>query len=447
MILMIGLFQLSLSLVSCKSMRLQQTAAELSALKGATHQSPQINWSTNSELTSASIVTKECTIDNCISDPKYELGLEKEYWRHVHREDYAGMEAWQKKAKDYTKYSSERSTRVKQIARLTKLMAFGGGMMLLKYDLHEMVPDLNAILKAKDIQSVDKELKRTLSHPGIGHLMKALGSAIVANKLAPEDTNAQTVLLVIGTFAQAVLPPNFPGFEGLTGIQAYKNTIFGPSCRDITPENQQNIFGGLCFKNGLMGPGGEAYKSCVDKESCSKVGTGTEGLLSGAMSLVMLHNQVGAEHALTMLGDGPGDDQIALCDSYWCSFNNYNNPNAPLPEATAIAPFKKIGSLLSIAEAYGKVGNLNKMERVLKSLRMEAKRLNYPYMQHIERVESSLKGGDSGLGIPDMLKTWKNPQHSKDILGAVQFPLPMSGRSGNCVSCHYGGVLSSNFKY
>jgi hypothetical protein len=361
------------------------------------------------------------------------------------------MDAWLKKTKDYVTYSSDRLSRVKQIARLTKISAFGHGMMLLKHDFQELVPDLKTLLKAKDPARIAKdfpdEFKRVVRHPATSHLVAGLSSAVKANTLAPTDTNAQTLLLVLGSFAQATMPANIFGFKGLTGEQAYRNSLYGPSCRDISSNFQKDLFASRCYQHGLMGPSPESYKTCVDKESCEKVGTGTEGILSGAMSLVMLHGHDNAKQMLTMLGDGPSDDQIAHCNSYWCSFNNYNDPKAPLPEATAIAPFKKIGALLVIAEAYGKVGQLKKLDIALKSVREEAKRVNYPFMKMIDRVEASLKGGNRALGVPDILEIWNQPQSEKNLLGAVQFPLPISGRSGNCVSCHFGGVLSNKFQY
>jgi hypothetical protein len=405
-----------------------------------------IDWSKNSELTTAPIVRKSCVKDACPTDPAYEMGLEKEFWRHIHQEDYDGMSAWYDKTVAYVEHSSERSRRARQIGRLYKLLAFSQGMMILRYDLHELALPVNTLLAARDLGSVQDEWKQAVGHPAIPHLLRGLGHGVTANRILPNDKNAQTVLLVVGSFAQAAMPAGLLGFQGMTGLQAYVNTLYGPTCKDIK-QDYRFIFGDRCYDKGLMGPGRDAYKTCVDAKSCDEVGTGPEGLIAGAMSLVMLNGKGGAQRMLDMLGDGPGDDEIAGCDSYWCSVINPKDPNAPVPEATALTPFKKIGSLLAIAEAYGKVGKLAKMDRVLEAVRAEARRLNYPHTRMIDRVEASLKGGSAELGVEDLLAAWSKPDPKKDILGSVQFPLPVSGRQGNCASCHYGGVLPDRITY
>lgn len=57
-------------------------------------------------------------------------------------------------------------------------------------------------------------------------------------------------------------------------------------------------------------------------------------------------------------------------------------------------PFKRIINLLAIAEAYGKVGNIGRMDVALKEAYDEARRLKYPFMEHIRRIDISLHGGD-----------------------------------------------------
>jgi hypothetical protein len=404
-----------------------------------------IDWHKNSELTNAPIVKKDCVENACPSDPAYELGLEKEFWRHVQREDFRGMEAWYTKTDAYTKYSSSRQARPRQMGRLHMLLQFSQGMLLLEEDLHKLVPDVNDILSSRDETLRAQKMANIAYEKSLKYLLTSLSHGVKANGLIPDDLNARTVLLVVGSFTQGAMPELF-SIKGLTGPKSYVQTMYGPTCANI-PKDQRSIFGELCYPNGLMGPRGDSYKDCRDRESCKNVGSGNEGLLAGAMSLVSMENQIGATTFLNMLGDGPGPNQLANCDSYWCAVNNPKDPNAPVPEATSLTPFKKIGSLLAIAEAYGKVGKLDKMEKTLTAVRKEADRLNYPAMDMIERVEKSLHGGDPARGIPDVLTAWKNPDRKKDILGLFQFPFPVSVRKGNCMSCHYGGVLPDRIKY
>jgi hypothetical protein len=266
--------------------------------------------------------------------------------------------------------------------------------------------------------------------------------SIKASGAIPEDANARTFMMGIGGFAQAALPR----VAGVTGIDATMRTYFGPSCQGM-PGLLRSQLDGLCRDEGLMGPGEEAYLDCHDAESCARVGTGTEGLIAGSMALSMMHDPRHVARMLTMLGDGPGDDQVALCESYWCTFNNPNDPEAPYPEATSIAPFKRIGALLIIAEAYGKQGETRKMEQALAAAYDEGRRLRYPFMERIRVVDVSLHGGDEALGVPDVVSAWANPVPARDFMGEVQFPLPVSGRGGACASCHFGGVMNEKVRY
>ena len=414
------------------------------ALAGA-NSSVTIDWSKNSELTNAAIVHHSCDEKLCETSPAYELGLEKEFWRHVHREDFRGMESWYEKSDKYVRLSSDREKRPAQMGRLNMLLGFSQGMLLLELDLQTLVPLINDFLTTSDEKLRSQRIADIAQFKGIKYLLAAIIHDVKANELLPHDLNARTLLLVVGSFSQGAMP-EILGLKGLTGPKAYIRTLYGPSCVEI-PKQSRGIFGDLCYDRGLMGPTPDSYKGCVNQESCAEIGAGTEGLLAGAMSMVSMQDHVGAKTLLRMLGDGERADQIASCDSYWCSVNHPQDPSAPVPEATSLTPFKKIGSLLAVAEAYGKVGDLKKMEHVLKAARAEASRLNYPVMEMIERVEASLHGGDPKHNVPDVLKAWKNPDPRKDILGVFQFPFPVSVRKGNCVSCHYGGVLPARVQY
>jgi hypothetical protein len=103
--------------------------------------------------------------------------------------------------------------------------------------------------------------------------------------------------------------------------------------------------------------------------------------------------------------------------------------------------------MLSIAEGYGKLGKLSKMNRVLKEARSLAEKSAWPRIALLDRVEKSLTGGDPQAGIPDLLAAWKKPHPETDIAGEIQFPMPMSTKSGACSGCHYGGVMSRSVSY
>jgi hypothetical protein len=400
------------------------------------------DWSSHSELTHAPEAEHSCTWRACPRSPEYELALEKEFWGHVQRDDHAGMSRWLLKTETYTNHRSSRGDRLAQTGRLWMLVAAGHTLRFNGYDLHRVVPLINALETGAVLRMFSALGDGFQDIPALTHLTKALRYSIKASGAIPGHANARTFLMGIGGFAQAALPR----VAGVTGMDAALRTYFGPSCRGM-PGVLRSQLGGLCRDEGLMGPGEAAYQDCQDAESCAKVGTGTEGLIAGSMALAMMHDPRHVKRMLTMLGDGPGDDQVALCESYWCTFNNPNDPEAPYPEATSIAPFKRIGALLIIAEAYGKQGETRKMEQVLEAAYAEGRRLRYPFMERIRAVDASLHGGDAAAGIPDVVSAWTNPVPARDFMGEVQFPLPVSGRGGACASCHFGGVMNETVRY
>lgn len=400
------------------------------------------DWARHSELTHAPEVEHLCSWWSCQRSADYELGLEKEFWGHVQRDDHEAMASWLQKTETYTNHRSNGGDRLAQTGRLWMLVAAGHTMLFNRYDLHRVLPLINALESGAVLGILTGLGSGFQDIPAIGHLAKALRYSIKASRAIPEHRNARTFLLGIGGFAQAALPH----VAGVTGMSATLRTYFGPSCQGM-PGVVRSQLSDLCQDEGLMGPGETAYEDCVDAESCARIGTGTEGLIAGSLALAMMHDPSHVQRMLTMLGDGAEDDQVASCESYWCAFNNPNDPEASYPEATSIAPFKKIGALLVIAEAYGKLGETKKMEQVLAAASAEGRRLAYPFMERIRAVDISLHGGDATLGIPDVLGAWASPVPARDFMGEVQFPLPVSGRAGACAACHFGGVLNETVRY
>ncbi|MFW7378429.1 MAG: hypothetical protein ACOH5I_06465 [Oligoflexus sp.] len=400
------------------------------------------DWANHSELTHAPEARHTCNLVSCPRSADYELALEKEYWRHIQHEDIAGMQEWINKTTYYTTHWSHRQEYLKQKGRLWMLVAGGHTLLFNQYDLHSLVPVINNLRQGEILAVLKGSSQAFKQTPALYHLAESVHWAIKANQQLPDSRNAQTFLLGIGAFAQAALPPVL----GVTGRQAMMNTFYGPSCQDF-PQWLQSLLGDVCAELGLIGPDSNAHRRCVDQDSCLEVGAGTEGLFAGALTQVMMHDPHMVASALDMMGDGPGSDQVALCDNYWCPFNNPNDPAANLPEATSIAPFKRIGGLMAIAEGYGKHGELAKMDRVLKEAYREAERLNWPFIDLLEDVDVSLHGGDAERDIPDILAAWANPEPTNDFMGEMQLPLPVSVGARSCAGCHFGGVMNEEVRY
>jgi hypothetical protein len=205
----------------------------------------------------------------------------------------------------------------------------------------------------------------------------------------------------------------------------------------------KKIFGSVCTENGLIGPGPTAYLNCQDEESCAQVGNGLLETFFGAASLLYrMYDHDMVKTYLKMAGDG--DNSPAICRTNWCQDVHPREPEASIPEKSSATPFKRIINLLAIAEAYGKVGNIERMDVALKETYDEARRLKYPFMDHIRRIDISLHGGDKTENVPDIRERWANRDPRLDTMGSLQLPFPLSATEKPCASCHFGGVLSKN---
>lgn len=400
------------------------------------------DWQTNSELTHAAPAPSLfCTFIHCPQSTRYERALEIEYWSQVQRNDIEGMKSWIKKTKRYLNHPLHQN-QPKRDGRLMMLIAGGTTMVFNDYDLHALLPAANKALKGRMFGALQEIVSNWRDVPAISFLADSIIWSIKSNQNISEDLNARTFMLSIGSFAQSGLPAIF----GISGSSAVTNTFYGPSC-DSLPGWLKAASGFVCYHNGLMGPGSDSYKECVDAESCKKIGSGTEGIFAGALLMIMMDDPENVRKGLEMLGDRRDGDIIANCENYWCHFNNPNDPNALIPESTSIAPFKKAAGLTLIAEAYGKLQEFEKMERALAAAYAEAERINWPSMHILKRVDISLHGGDVAQDIPDMVTQWGNPNPQKDVVGKLRFPLPLSQREEACASCHFAGVLRKDLPY
>ena len=207
---------------------------------------------------------------------------------------------------------------------------------------------------------------------------------------------------------------NAPTF--LFGTKAFVNLILG----------QEEKARSLIFDNLLAK---DWRTTCATPESCLAAadqgdGTGTEGQVAAALTLGLMRDKNGVFEdtalALELLED---------CDR-----------GTTCAHTSILAPFKVIGAKLSVAEFYGKVGDLDNMNRLYE----EAAALAYEdgvdgelwpesYRNRIQRAKHDfLKEGG-------VLEQWKI---GGDVVGEIMFPTPPSQRSGACAGCHFGARMS-----
>jgi hypothetical protein len=396
------------------------------------------DWAKNSDLTEAplAIHPKGCEWFQCEISPDYELGLEKEFWRHLQQEDKKGMAAWLTKTKQYLDHPSHKlgsHDRDDPHARLMLLVALGHSHQLALIDLEPMA-SIIAQLTSGDVISMLTGVSRGVAQIPVSlELEEAIRWGFKAYNQAKEPIvkdKALMALMSVGVFIQGMSPE----FLGITGPKATMATIFGPSCQEM-PNFLRNQMGPLCTERGLIGPD---YKTCQDTQSCKQVGNGmTETFAGAVLALSKMHDLSKVQKMLEIAGDSP--DSVALCKTFWCRNLNPSDKKDPQPERSSLTPFKRVVNLLMIAEAYGKVGQEKRMEIVLKEAFTEAKRLNYPFLNQLTTIYKALHGGEGTT--PDILKRWKNFDPKKDALGMLQVPFPMSATIKPCASCHFGGVL------
>lgn len=401
---------------------------------GISQISTAINWTQNSPLTNATIV-KSCEAFQCQRSAAYELALEQEYWRHVQADDVDGMKTWLTKMKAYTESSPHKNQDLKHKGRLWMLGAGGHTMVFSNYDIHSLVPIYQSLKEKRILSGVAALFSGLPELPALYHLEESLRLSIKANRYIPNHLNAQTFFAGIMAFAQFAT-------SDLTGLQPALDTVYGPSCKSLPPL-MQRLIGHTCFDKGAMGPAVDSYLTCIDQESCQEVGTGTEGIVASLLAMGMLHDHALVQQALTTLGDEPEGEGLAHCNDFWCHTASPNDPLAEVPEATTIAPFKKVSMLLAIAQMYAKLGDFSKSEQSFHKAEEEAERISWPFTETIPDIKKALFEGQDGN--PSLVQQWQEADPTKDHLGAVQFPLPPFGKG--CKGCHFAGVLPDHVDY
>lgn len=396
-------------------------------------------WTQNTSTYSAPIVEQQCTRRKCKPSVDYAWALENEFWRHIQREDVAGMRSWIKKTSVFVDHRVHRGGNKAYRARLMFLIAMGYSANLTQVDFALMAPIVS------DLQSGN--VLRILAGMGVGITNSAMGAQLAQSMrwllksywMSEGDVATQNSTRIaiqsVGINIQAMAP----NIGEIAGAKAVEATLYGPSCKGL-PAFLRKSLGSVCTDNGLIGPGPMAYTFCQDDASCRNVGNGHMETFSGAASvLVRMHDRAHVQKFLDVAGDT--QERAALCEAYWCRFIHPRDPEALIPEKTSMTPFKRVVNLLSIAESYAKVGNLKRMDLALTEAHREAERLKYPFMDQLRKIDIALHGGDASEGIPNLVEKWANRDERTDTMGALQVPFPLSTTIKPCAGCHFGGVL------
>lgn len=351
----------------------------------------------------------------CPFGPDLELALETEFWGHVHNADFESTRNWIKKAKQYTDSAMYPPARNKKRARLYMLLASANIMIFNSYDLENVAATVDPALKLDLKRFLSRPLDVSLAKnvPAIGFLLESLWYATKAmdpKTGIPEHQNAAAFLYSTKAFVQLALPNLQP--LGV-GFDAALDTVYGQS---LMPD----------------------WEGCTDKDSCARRGAGTEGVFSGTLLLGFVSDERTIRDALRIFGDGPGENDIALCESYACQFTN---PRLPEDPKSSIAPFKRIMGLMSIAEMYAKIGEKKKMMAALAEAERESVRLQWPFGRELEKLKKALLDESPG----SLVERWGSSKPA--TLGKVLMPLPPSAGAKTCQTCHFGGRMPGKEVY
>lgn len=394
-----------------------------------------IDWQNNSELSSAPVAKHTCNALYCPRSADYELALEKEFWRHVQADDSQAMGVWLKKMKRYVGHFSHRNQHTEHKGRLFMLGAGGHTMIFSDYDLQPLVPVLNSLKEHAPQNFVSSLYKAAKLYPALYHLLESLRLSAKSNHRV-EHLNGQTFYIALLGFASFALDDFLP--------ENFNHSIlYGPSC-DAMSDWMKHLTGNVCLPRGAIGPHEASWRDCIDKESCQNIGTGTEGMAAITLAMGLLGDEEKNKQALLMMGDEWDGESLADCESFWCKNASPNDENADVPEATTIAPFKKVNMILAAAEIYGKVNEIQKAKAAIAAARKEARRIQWPFADRIDEVERSLFVQHPGYDR-SLLEIWNDSDAEKDFLGKVQLPLPNYG--AGCKGCHFAGQLPSHVNY
>ena len=106
---------------------------------------------------------------------------------------------------------------------------------------------------------------------------------------------------------------------------------------------------------------------------------------------------------------------------------------------TSIAPFQYIGTLVTQAEAYGYLGELDKMEETFQKIKEEAKKRNWPFVNQIDHYKQDLvkPGG--------LIEKWSREGRNK--FGSLRVPLGVAHQRLACAFCHAGNTVPEHYYF
>ena len=102
---------------------------------------------------------------------------------------------------------------------------------------------------------------------------------------------------------------------------------------------------------------------------------------------------------------------------------------------TSIAPYQKLGALMTQAEAHAYLGDLDAMETDLQTAEKIATAQNWPYKDEIPKVRTILTA-ENGL-----IEAWKQGKR----LGAFRWPLGPAHQPIACAYCHAGADVPKHY--
>lgn len=167
------------------------------------------------------------------------------------------------------------------------------------------------------------------------------------------------------------------------------------------------------FLLGWKTPGIEALnRAAVLPEIYGKMGV--EGYSVGAIARIGMRDPEEVQR---------GVDIFADCTDEWCRFT------------TSLAPFKRLGTLLMVAQGQTYLQRPDEVKRLVQLAREEGQALGFPLQGHLDEVEKSL------IGPGGLMEQW---QKNKGI-GLVRIPFGPMQDTGSCVYCHAGAEVPDHY--
>lgn len=335
----------------------------------------------------------------CRHDPKIETQLETEFWAILGSTDTGAMKDWLQRAYYYSGGEKGFFYRgpMESLGRIRLLMAGGHVFVFSSFDYSQIVQEFYQLKNGYG--SVFSLLYSVNQHgESLYWVLEAFSYALEADYLLPDHLNAGTMRW---------------------GLQAFLELALG-----LESQGKQHIFERLLPEN--------PREDCRTAAACFEAaeqgnGLGTEGLVAAAITLGMM---------------GPDKDGH-YTEPYRSLelFGNCDDDNEPCAHTTGLAPYKKIGAKLTIAEVFGKLGDDSSMLRVLDDAERLATETGvngilWPeeFWSRVDELENNLTE-DNGI-----LDKWRNQDF---YVGNIQFPAPLSVGVTSCSNCHFGGKMTN----